>query len=178
MSPYNNIINTYQKQADMELDARAIMARLIHRVILNMKAAQEAHAQRHLETMVEWNAKSLQILSFIRTSLNESQLQNAPPQALEIAAQLRRLFQDIHIRLANVLLSKDTQGEYTYFMETLRNIYQTWSQNDGNNQVVSDDSVNITIKSPAVANTPTVGGATSISQQSSAGQPLPQDFFA
>ena len=58
MSNYKHMANTYQKHTDMNLDSRAVMARLIGRLILNMKSAKEDHAKKRLEPMTEWNYQS------------------------------------------------------------------------------------------------------------------------
>lgn len=126
---HKQITDRYKQTYGLVLSTREVMGRLIGTLILNVEQAKGAHSQRRLDTMFEFNRKSLRILGAIRASLEKENIDKNEQAGVQLLACLRLLYRDIFIRLANVLRAPNPQAEFDLLLSHLRRQYQAWSGN-------------------------------------------------
>lgn len=120
MTGYDKALNAYQNAQDQHMNGAEIYAELLKGIIKNLYLARDAHKENDLEKLVELNAKTVKIITALRSSLDFEENKDA-------SEWLSDFYIELMARVGRVLRAEDTEKEYDEIVELVKPVYQRWA---------------------------------------------------
>lgn len=120
-----NASQAYKTSSYHGISEREVMAEAFRIMVTNLYSAKDAFTSRTLDVMCDYNVKTLNIIGLLANTLQDSGALS-DPESRTGALFMATTYNDVFVRLTNIVRAPDPAKEFDDLIALLTPIYRRW----------------------------------------------------